>query len=325
MRLKYKILHFGVLGFFLSICSCLDFVEDGIDIEYADSEAALTITAIGSTSAAMNETVSLSISVNSDFDIKSCIIATTNEGKNGSGFNVSDTSFDDPFSDHNFGTVRPGIKSFNVRYDYIVPEEITRSRITVTIIDESGRVRKEETINVVPAISRTNDLELYAKNTIFHDALAVSEGIVYEDIKSNYSTFTSENVEVQKKIDVVFYYNPDNKRASIVSTASTRLDYELSTENSMVFKKIQIPSGLNFDDLNAADMAALVEQEQLSEEGRLNLDGIVVGDMIGFIADLNAVNSFKAGILRIEALHPASVARYDGLSYVMKCSIIVQN
>lgn len=325
MILKNKILHFLALGFLLSMCSCLDFVEDGIEIEYADSDATLTITPIGSTSAPMNETVSLSIAVSSDFDIKSCIISTTNEGKNGSGFNVSDNSFDDPFSDHNFGTVRPGIKSFTVRYDYIVPEEINKSRITVTVIDESGRVRKEETINVVPAISRTSDLELYAKNTIFHDALAVSEGIVYEDIKSNYSTFTSENVEVQKKIDVVFYYNPDNQSTSIVAPASTRLDYELSIENKMVFKKIQFPAGLDFDNLSAADLADLAEQEKLNEEGSLQLDGITVGDMIGFIADINAINSFKAGILRVEALHPASVARYEGISYVMKCSIIVQN
>ena len=324
MIFRYKILQFAVLGLCFSLVACFDFVEDGIDIEYADSAATLSVVPIGSTKGAMNETVSLSISVNSAFDVKSCIISTTNEGRNGSGFNVSDANFDDPFSDHNYGTIRPDIKSFKVRYDYIIPDEINKSRITVTIIDESGRVRTDQTINVVPAITQKSGLKLYAKNTTFHDTLAASEGIVYEDIKSNYSSFTQENVTVQEKIDIVFYYNPSNKKASIVSTASGRLDYELSIENKMGFKKIQLPSALSFDDLNASDLDDIVETEELSTTGKLQLDGIAVGDMIGFIADVNAANSLKAGILKIEGLHPATVARYDGLSYVMKCSIIVQ-
>ncbi len=308
----------------LTLYSCFDFVENGIEIDYEDSNASLSVVPLGASKGAINETVSFSIEVNSDYNIKSCIIATTNPGKNGTGFNVSDFNFDDPFSDHNFGTIKPGIKSFKVRYDYIIPEAINKSRITVTIIDESGRVRKDQTLNVVPAISRTEGIELYAKNTTFHDALSSSEGVVYENIKSNYSNFTQENVAIQKKIDIVFYYNPVNKKTSIVSTSSGRLDYELSLENKMVFKKIQIPSSLNFENLNASNLAEIAEAEELGSTGRLELDGIIVGDIIGFIADVNALNSLKAGILRVDGLHPATVARYEGLSYVMKCSIIVQ-
>lgn len=325
MKIEFKYLLLLFLGFMLSLTSCLDFVEDGIEIDYGDSDASLNFKPLSSSKAAVNEVLSFSIAVSSDFDVKSCIISTSNEGKNGTGFNVSDTNFDDPFADHNFGTIRPGIKSFTVRYDYIVPEEINKSRITVTIIDESGRVSTDQNIEVVPSISIKEGLELYSKNTTFHDALSSSEGIVYQDIKSNYSSFTQTNVDIQKKIDIVFYYNPDNKRTSIVSTGSGRLDYELSVENKMVFKKIQLPNSVNINDLSAANLSDIVEAENLIDDGKLELDNIVVGDNVGFIADVNALNSLKAGILQVNALHPASVPRYDGLCYVMKCSIIVQN
>ena len=116
----------------LCISSCLNFVEDGIKIEYAESNANLTVTPIGSGKGSANETLSFQVNASSNSEIKSLIVQTSVEGKNGSGFNVTDTNFDDPFVDHIFGTIQPGTKSFTIRYDYIIPDEINKSRINLT-------------------------------------------------------------------------------------------------------------------------------------------------------------------------------------------------
>ena len=324
MKVKYIILSFFILAISFGLSSCLDFVEDGIDIEHGVSNASLTVENIGSPNGASNETVSFSIQVRSEYDIKSCIIQTSIEGRNGSGFNVSDNDFDDPFADHIYGTIQPGIKSFKIRYDYIIPDETNKSRISFTIIDESGKVKEEKLIEVVSATKFHKDLTVYAKNSTFHDALAASNGKVYPDIKTNYSTLTEANLKVQKEIDIVFYYNPASKRASIVSPASGRLDLELSVENATQFRRMSLPSDADLSVITASELEKMTAELDLLDEGSSNIDGIKVGDVIGFIADLNASNSLKKGIIKIEGLHPGSVARYDGVSYVLECSIIIQ-
>ena len=178
-RIKYLILCLTVISF----SSCLNFVDEGIEIDYEESSANLSVKSIGSSNGAANEIISYEITASSNNDIKSLIIQTSNEGKNGSGFNVSDTNFDDPFVDHIFGTIQPGTRSFKVRYDYIIPEEINKSRITFLLIDDEGKKQVQETLEVVPNISYSSSIVVYAKDATFNDAIASSEGLTYFNIK----------------------------------------------------------------------------------------------------------------------------------------------
>jgi hypothetical protein len=77
--------------------------------------------------------------------------------------------------------------------------------------------------------------------------------------------------------------------------------------------------------MSASTLEKITEEANLSSEGSSALNNLKVGQYIGFIADLNALNSLKKGILKVEGLHPGSVPRYEGISYVLKCSMIVQN
>lgn len=325
MKQYFKISFFLLVFLMIKMTACLDFVEDGLEVEYGDSNASLMVNAISGENGAENEVISYSIEVSSAVDIKSCIVRASTEGKNGSGFNVSDSTFDDPFADHNYGTIRSGIKSFKVRYDYIIPENTNKSRISFLVVDDSGRIEIEKEIKVVPNVSMYDNIILFAKDNTFFDALAASEGKVYENIKDNYSQLSEENVAVQEKIDIVFYYNPDQKASYLVSTASSRLDQELTIENSTLFKKLNMPGEVDLAEINPARLAEITEEANYIEEGVSAISGIRVGDVIGFRADVNALNSLKAGILKVEGLHPGSVPRYDGISYVLECSLIIQN
>lgn len=323
MKINFTILY--LLGaIIIATTSCLDFVEDGIEVSYAESDATLTALPLANSNGAENEVIGFEIAANSNFDIKSLIVRTTIEGKNGSGFNVSDPDFDDPFADHNYGTIQPGTQNFKVRYDYIIPESINKSRITFILVDESGKKEVQQTVEVVPSITYHEGIVSYAKDNTFNDAIASAEGSTYFNIKGNYSSLTSENVEVQKKIDIIFYYDKDNKNAVIAAPASSRVDLELSVENNTQFKFLSLPEDTDLSEMSASTLDQLTEEANLSAEGASTLNNLKVGQYIGFIADLNAVNSLKKGILRVEGLHPGSVPRYAGISYVLRCSMIVQ-
>jgi hypothetical protein len=304
--------------------ACVDLVEEGIEVQYGLSDAELSVVSIAGESAAADETVSFKITVNSEVDIKSCIIESTNPGQNGSGFNVSTSEFDDPFIDHIFGTIQKNTRSFTVRYDYLIPEGINKSRLTFTIVDESGKVSTERTVEVVPGIVSYPSQELYAADRDFHDAFASAEGVVYPDIKTNYSTLSAENVAVQEKIDLIFYYDQNARRTTLAAPASGRLGLELSIENATLFKKLPELNELNLQDVTPASLIELTAEASLLSEGSLQVDNFVVGDVIGFITDLNATYALKTGLLKVTGLHPASVDRYPGLSYVLECDIIVQ-
>ncbi len=304
--------------------ACVDLVEDGIDIEYPLSDASLTVTAIASEQGAANEKISYEITVSSAVNIKSCIIQTSQPGQNGSGFDVSTPGFDDPFADHIFGTIKRNIKSFTVKYDYIIPDEINRSRLIFSIIDESGKVSTERTVEVVPDITVYTDRELFAKDNNFHDALATSDGTVYADIKTNYSAVSEENRIVQEKIDIIFFYDKDANRSTIAAPASGSVDLTLSIANKTLFKKLPGASDVDVREMSPAELITLTENENLLAEGNLQVRDIAVGDVIGFITDLNAAYSLKTGLIKVTGLHPASVPQYDGVSYVLECDIIVQ-
>ena len=88
---------FFLLLLLTAISACSDFVEDGIEINYPLSNATLTVEPIAGENGAVNETVSYRITANANANIQSLIVQSSNDGKNGSGFNVNSTEFDDPF------------------------------------------------------------------------------------------------------------------------------------------------------------------------------------------------------------------------------------
>jgi len=312
--------------FLLILClsACVDLVEEGIEIDYPRSDATLTVVPMIGENGAANETVSYKITVISPVNIKSCIIQATNEGKNGSGFNVSADGFDDPFIDHIFGTIQNNVKSFTVRYDYVIPEGINRSRLTFIIIDESGKVSTEKTVTVVPGISLYLDRSIYAKDKNFYDAFATVDGEVYPNIKTNYSSFSAENVAVQRKLDFLFYYDKGAKRSVLAAPFSTAANQILNVNNKTLFKKMTGLSDLDIADVNSSKLVELTADANILKEGSTEVRNLRVGDVIGFITDLNAVYALKTGLLKVTGLHPSSIPRYEGVSYVLECDVVVQ-
>lgn len=320
--------HSSRIFFFLllltTITACVDFVDEGIEINYPPSNATLTVEPIGGENGAAAETISYRITANASANIKSLIIQTSNPGRNGSGFNVNSTEFDDPFADHIFGTIQKNVQSFTVRYDYIIPADISRTRLTFTMIDETGKVSVEKTISVVPDVKIYANRELFAKDNDFYDAFASVDGVVYPNIKDNYSRLTEGNVAVQEKLDFAFYYDREGRNAVLAAPFSSRIFLELAINNSTRLKRLPALSGINIAEISPSRLIELTEDEELLKTGSLQVTNLKVGDVIAYVTDLNAVYSLKTGLLKVTGLHPSSVPRYDGVSFVLECDIVVQ-
>lgn len=304
--------------------SCDDLVEDGYRIDYAESDARFVAEAMDYDAGAVGDKVSFKLSVESDHFIKSCVVSATVDGASGSGYDVGEDGFDDPFADHNYGTVREGFKSFEVKYDYIIPEGVNQANITFSVIDEMGKAVAEVEVDVVPPIKSYPSRELFAKNNIFNDAFASIDGIVYPDIKTNYSTVSYENVLVQEKIDIIFYYDQDNLVSVISSIDDSGLGYDLSIENATRFLLMENITEEDFNSLTPASMVALTQDDSISYKGSSRVRGFAVGDIVGFSTDINAIHSLKTGLIKVNGLHPTNVDHYEGTSYVLECDIVSQ-
>ena len=322
--LKHLPKIFFLLLLLTVISACTDFVEEGIEIDYPPSNATLTVEPIAGENGAADETVSYKITASATSNIKSLIVQSSNEGKNGSGFNVNSSEFDDPFIDHIFGTIQKNTQAFTVRYDYIIPTEISKTRLTFTIIDETGKVSVEKTISVVPNVKKYTNRALFAKDNDFYDAFASIDGEVYPNIKDNYSRFTEENVAVQEKIDFAFYYDREDKNAVLAAPFSNRIFLELAINNSTRFRKLPAATDLDIAEITPSKLIELTENEELLKTGALQVDKLKVGDVIAYVTDLNSVYSLKTGLLKVTGLHPGSVPRYEGVAFVLECDVVVQ-
>ncbi len=308
----------------LVVVSCEKLVEDGYRIVYPDSDAAFTVEPLDYEAGAVGDIISYRLTVNSNHLIKSCVVQASNEGANGSGYDVGTEGYDDPFADHNYGTVKKNIKSFVVKYDYIIPKDINKSNITFSIIDEKGKVSANVEISVVPAIKNYFDKDLYAKNNIFNDAFASINGLVYPDIKTNYSTVSEENITVQENIDVFFFYDEGNSKSIICAPNDSRLGLELRIENATKFKLLADITEEDFYEVSPASLFALTQDDSIAYYGNSRVEGIKVGDIIGFTTDINAIHSLKTGLIKVNGLHPTNVNHYEGTSYVMECDVVTQ-
>jgi hypothetical protein len=327
--MKHQFVHssikLAVLGLScMMLLSCEDLVEEGYRIDYPDSDAVFTAVPMAYDAGAVGDRVSFKLSVKSDHDIKSCVVTATNDGASGSGYDVGEDGFDDPFADHNYGTVQKGITSFTVKYDYIIPEGINQAKVTFSVIDDMGKVSAEVDVHVVAPIKNYDNRELFAKNNIFNDAFASIDGIVYPDIKSNYSTVNSDNVAVQEKIDILFYYDLNDKVSVISSIDDSRLGFDLTIKNATRFVKMDDITEEDFMSLTPASLVALTQEDSIIYKGSSQVRGIRVGDIVGFSTDINAIHSFKTGLIKVNGLHPTNVEHYEGTAYVMECDIVTQ-
>lgn len=319
MPLIAIIVAFALLGLY----SCEDLVEDGYRTVYATSDAQFTVDPLSLESGAPGDVISYKLTVNSKQEILSCVVQAANEGAGGSGYDVATEGYDDPFADHNYGTVKPGITSFTVKYDYIIPEEVNKSRLTFTIIDEMGKVSQTVSITVVPSIIKYQNRNLYARNNIFYDAFATINGLVYPNINANYSTESQESISVQEKIDIVFFYDQGANSSFIASPADGRVSLGLNVENATQFKKLDL-SAEDFGNITAGTLIDLTRKDSISYYGSSSVSGFKVGDVIGFTTDLNAQHSLKTGLILVKGLHPTNITHYPGTSYVMECDVVTQ-
>lgn len=302
--------------------SCDDFVEEGYRTDYPPSNAILEVEAIGYESGAVGDVVSYKITAQSSSLIKSLVIQTNNPGANGTGFDVGAAGYDDPFADHIYGTVKDGTTSFTIKYDYIIPEGINKSKLTFSLIDEEGKVSSEADLKVVADIKKYSSVRLYAKNNLNNDAFATIDGLVYPDIKTNFSTTSEENISVQEKIDIVFYM--DNNTSVISSPAHGGLNLDLDIENETKFKKLTTISEEEFMNITAASLVELTKTDSIGYNGNSSVSNLRVGDIIGFTTDLNALHSFKTGLIKITELHPAVADHYQGTAYVVGFDLVTQ-
>jgi len=309
--------------FALVIVSCDELVEDGYRADYATADAALSIVPIGYEMGSEGDIVSYSITANSAYSIKSLVVESNASGASGSGYDVGTDGFDDPFADHSYGTMQNNVNGFTVKYDYVIPQDVNKSTVVFSLIDEQGKVSSEVNISVVPSIMQHDNVSIVSKDELYFDACASIDGLVYQDIKSNYSTKTQENIDVQEKIDLVFYVN-DNGSSVICSPAYAGLSVDLDIENATLFKKLPTITTEDFVNLTPASLVALTEADSIGYYGRSAVSGINVNDIIGFTTDLNAVHSFKTGLIKVNALHPTTVTRYEGTAYIMECDIVTQ-
>lgn len=319
-----NIFTFIVLVLFsFTILSCDDLVEDGYRIDYSDSDAAFSIEAIGYEMGAAGDVVSYKITANSANDIKSLVVESNQPGANGSGYDVGTDGFDDPFADHIYGTIKKSVTAFTVKYDFIIPKDINKSKLIFSLIDEQGKVSSEVNISVVPSIKNYSNKNIFSKDNLYYDAFASINGVVYEDIKTNFSTASEENISVQEKIDIVFYVS--NTGSSVIcSPAYGGLSVDLKVENQTKFKTLPTISDDDFSNITPASLVELTKADSIGYYGSTGISKVKVGDIIGFTTDLNAVHSFKTGLIKVNGLHPTNVSRYEGKSYVLECDIVTQ-
>lgn len=318
----HKPLVFAFAVGLLIFSACTDWVEEGYRPSYEESEAALEIQPLGFEMGASGDVVSYQITASSEYEIKSCVVQYTYEGASGTGYDVGTEGYDDPFADHNYGTIKKGVKSFKVKYDFIIPDDINKTKLSFSIIDEQGKKTAEANINVVPKIKKYSNKRLYAKNNVYHDAFATIDGIVYPDIITNYSSFSAENNAVQEKIDIVFLVN--NNKSYIAAPSYYNLAMELDVENQTKFKKLNSVSIDDFNSITPASLVNITTVDSISYYGSYQVSNIKTGDIIGFTTDLNAVHSLKVGLIKVNEIHPAQIDRYEGKSFMLECDIVTQ-
>jgi len=307
-----------MLAFF--IFSCSKNVEDGYRIDYTESPALLTVTPIGYSTGAINDTIHFAIQAKSDYDIKSLIVTSSVSGSGGSGFTVAQGSTD-PLIDHSYGTIQKGTKEFTVNYDYIVTQDTADPAISFKLIDEFGEKSVKQTIVTLPSVKRYANINLFTSSSSRTDGVSTLDSSTYHDL-AQYASETSVNKLIQKSIDIIFIV--ENDTAWIVAPYDGKFSAdETFIKNKTRFKLLPNLKKTDFENLKSVSLSAITKNDSVKQKGLTSVP-VTVGSIVGFFTDYNSSNSYKAGILRVKAIHPSYCSWYTGKTYQIEMDIITQ-
>ncbi len=318
--MNLRFIKIGMLSaMVLTLFSC-EHVKDGITANYAESTANFNIELLTADRGAIGDTVSYAVTVSANEPIKSLFVATEVSGAEGSNFDVSDVG-NDPFIDHDFGTIQPGTNDIELVYHYIVKQDTINARLVFTLIDESGAKRDTQKVVTVPAITAYSDVALYAQSNMKADGFSTEDGTVYYNLP-DYEELTVVNQAVQESLDMVFLVT--DEKAVLAAPYSSYFTSDMAGKNKTLFQKMSDVSSDDFYALNNATLSRLTEEQEV-KKGTTQIDDVKVGDVIGFRTDFASANSYKYGMLRVKALHPTLVDHYEGVSYVIEFDVRVQH
>ncbi len=317
-RTTIYLLSFFLLFFGFYAC---ENVEDGYTVDYNDASAEFTVELLTSEIGSEGDSAIFSISVNSDYDIKSLITISTESGDDGSGYIIDTTVSDDPFVDHSYGTIQPGTKSLSLTYAYIFPSDTTDNTLTIRMIDEEGEAEVEYDLDGILDIETYDSVSIYTQTSRLTDAFSTYNGEVYTDI-AEYSDETEYNLDLQEYFDIIFLVEDDT--AMLTSPYAGYVNAGLSVDLKTHFVNLSdYISADEFDDITNITLSEITD-EYAVKKGSATVTDVQVGDVIGFRTDLSSKNSYCYGMLRINAIHPTTVDYYDGTCYVLEMDVKTQ-
>jgi hypothetical protein len=318
MRIKFlhKIMAVGLL--FLGLSACYD-VEEGYRIDYDESSANFTVNAVTLNRGAVGDTIRFEIKAISDFDLKSIIVQSTTTGKEGTGYTIK-TGASDPLIDHAFGTIKRGTREIDLLYNYIVSQDSIDVTINFSLIDEEGKKTATQKVLTVPSIVRYSNISLYTNTNAKTDGFSTADGVVYRNLPA-YDAVSEVNQAIQESIDVIFIVSGNS--AMFVAPYNGNFWTGFTVKNKTKFKKMDSVTAENFEQLTNASLSQFIDTDEVNS-GTTWVGNVKVGDFIGFKTDFASKNSYKYGIMHIKAMHPANVAAYEGMSYVVEMDVVTQ-
>lgn len=318
---KYKSALIYLLAVIM-IYACEDYVERGGRPDYVESSAQLYVSAVSTALRSVDDTIWYTIETFSETNIRSLIITASEPGSGNTGF-VIPNGETDPFTDHRFGIIRDGTNQFKVNYMYIIPETTSDVIMEFKLIDGEGEKIVQHIIEVVPSIVRYDSLLLYTESGMNTDGFSSFGGIIYHDLLQ-YEAVTEANQDIQESIDVIFLVDRVTSEAMLIAPGNSLFQSDFTSKNNTVFIKSNHITSENFDSLTNGTLVDLTKPDSLATYGTNHIKNIKVGDIVAFQTDYNAKNSFKTGVLKINAIHPSSCDWYDGEVYMLEMDVVTQ-
>lgn len=298
------------------LSSCYD-VTEGYDVDYGETSATFEVTNLGYSYGAIDDTIKFSVIAEANIYIKSIIVESTISGDDGTGFDTASMVVD-PFIDHAYGTILDSTTSADLIYFYIIGQDSSDVKLTISMVDEEGMASVTSKIYTVPSIVTYDSISMYSKTTVKTDGFSTYDGTVYHNLY-DYEDVTEDNLEVQESLDIIFYV--DDSKAYLVSPYSGSNGF--SVVNKTIFKAMTSLTTNKFDELTNASLAYYAEIDTISS-GTSYLEDIQVGDIIGFRTDYASINSYAYGMIRVNAIHPTNCDYYDGKSYMLEMDVVTQ-
>lgn len=305
----------------LLIASCEDLVEEGYDKDYSESLAELEVTPAAYNYGAIGDTLRYIIKAKSEFDIKSIVVISSELGASGSGYELTDSI--DPFIDHRFGIIQKNVKQLDILYKFVIPETSSKVTLEFKLIDEEGQKVVEHSIIIVPEVSKYDSVVLYTQSSLNADGFSTIDGVPYRDVKQ-YEPFSSVNQAIKESLDMVFIVDESSYSAILAAPVDTSFQSGLDIKNKTRFKLINSITSEQFDSITNGSLVALTALDSISRKGGYNISGIQTGDIIGFVTDYYSANSFKTGLIRVNAIHPSSCEWYVGETYLIEMDVVTQ-